>query len=136
VKPGLREHGLALFHTVLAFRTAGAADAGGWQLEPAHSRLLGKIDRYAGIAPPPLTSWGNAARARRPHWQEPCAGHDLDRRFPRLLVAFTPRRARAARPGRASAPGPVHACGQAVPTPPADRGRSGGGGLPGARWVS
>ncbi|SEG94193.1 hypothetical protein SAMN05216223_12972 [Actinacidiphila yanglinensis] len=35
-KTGLREHGLALVDVVLAFHTAVAADAGDWQIEPAH----------------------------------------------------------------------------------------------------
>lgn len=42
-KTGLHEHGLALVDTVLAFHTAGAADAGDWQIEPAHPTPAGPL---------------------------------------------------------------------------------------------
>lgn len=42
-KTGLREHGLALVDTVLAFHRSGAADAGDWQLEAAHPTPAGPL---------------------------------------------------------------------------------------------
>lgn len=42
-KTGLREHGLALVDTVLAFHRSGAADAGDWQLEAAHPTPAGAL---------------------------------------------------------------------------------------------
>jgi hypothetical protein len=42
-KTGLREHGLALVDTILAFHTAGAADAGDWHLEAAHPTPAGTL---------------------------------------------------------------------------------------------
>lgn len=42
-KTGLREHGLALVDTVLAFHRSGAADAGNWQLEAAHPTPAGPL---------------------------------------------------------------------------------------------
>ena len=40
---GLGEHGLALVDTVLAFHRSGAADAGDWQIEPAHVTPAGLL---------------------------------------------------------------------------------------------
>ncbi|MFF7199273.1 replication-relaxation family protein [Streptomyces sp. NPDC008079] len=42
-KTGLREHGLALVDTALAFHRSGAADAGDWQLEAAHPTPAGPL---------------------------------------------------------------------------------------------
>ncbi|MFJ1588394.1 replication-relaxation family protein [Streptomyces sp. NPDC088197] len=42
-KTGLREHGLALVDTALAFHHSGAADAGDWQLEAAHPTPAGPL---------------------------------------------------------------------------------------------
>ncbi|SEG85294.1 Replication-relaxation [Actinacidiphila yanglinensis] len=42
-KTGLREHGLALVDTVLAFHRSGAADAGDWQVEAAHPTPAGPL---------------------------------------------------------------------------------------------
>jgi hypothetical protein len=42
-RTGLREHGLALVDAAVAFHAAGAADAGDWQLEPAHPTPAGPL---------------------------------------------------------------------------------------------
>jgi hypothetical protein len=42
-KTGLREHGLALVDTVLAFHQADMADAGDWQLEAGHPTPAGQL---------------------------------------------------------------------------------------------
>jgi hypothetical protein len=125
-RTGLREHGLALVDAAVAFQRAGAADAGDWQLEPAHPTPAGplipdavvllatgrfafvEVDRgtmsYARLlakldryaAYRSAPSSGRTARASRPHWELHYAADEYQPPFPPLLVVFAPAPRRAA----------------------------------------
>ncbi|MFE1365643.1 replication-relaxation family protein [Streptomyces anulatus] len=125
-KTGLREHGLALVDTVIAFHQAQVADRADWRVEAPHPTPAGnllpvgvvllnngssafvEIDRtmsYARLVAKlerydyrgaPPSGRGNAARPPRSHWQETYAGPSLDRPFPPVLFVFAPARRRAA----------------------------------------